>query len=124
MKHFASLKTKDILSLIGLVVIGFVWILIDQEFIKESGQRFPAFIGLMVILLQLQFRINKPQKIWPYANMIAVLLVAFVVLSSFVMHVFIFKDFPHNFGHSILIWIITGTMPYISGLIYVVLRKK
>jgi len=124
MKYFAPLKTKDILSLIGLIIIGFSWILIDQIFIKESSQRFIAFTILMILLFQIQFWINKPQKIWYYANILSLILVIFVILSSIVMHVIIYHDFSDKFKHSILIWIITGLMPYLSGMIYKLIRTK
>ncbi|MBK8807070.1 MAG: hypothetical protein IPO21_10645 [Bacteroidales bacterium] len=68
MKYFASIKIKDILSLIGLIIIGFAWIMIDQIFLKQSNQRFIAFTGLLILLFQIQFWTNKPQKIWHYAN--------------------------------------------------------
>jgi len=124
MKYFAPLKTKDILSLIGLIIIGFAWIMIDQIFLKQSSQRFIAFTILMILLFQIQFWINKPQKIWYYANILSLILVVFVVLSSIVMHVIIYHDFADKFKHSILIWIITGIMPYLSGMIYKLIRTK
>ena len=124
MKYFASLKIKDVLSLIGLIIIGFAWIMIDQIFLKQSTPRFIAFTMLLILLFQIQFWINKPQKIWHYANILSLILVIFVILSSILMHVVIYHDFASKIFHSILIWIITGTMPYFSGLIYMIIRKK
>ncbi len=124
MKYFVSLKSKDVLSIIGLVIIGFTWIMIDQLFIKQSSQRFYAFVILLVFLFYIQFWINKPQNIWYYANTLAIILVIFVILSSVVMHVIIYHDFSDKIKHSILIWLITGFMPYIVGLIYYVIKNK
>ena len=124
MKYFTPLKIKDILSLIGLIIIGFAWIMIDQIFLKQSSQRFIAFTILLILLFQIQFWINKPQKIWYYANTLSLILVLFVILSSVLMHVVIYHDFANKIFHSILIWIITGIMPYLTGLIFMITRKK
>lgn len=124
MKYFASLKIKDILSLIGLIIIGFAWIMIDQVFLKQSSQRFIAFTILLILLFQIQFWINKPQMIWHYANTLSLILVIFVMLSSIIMHVVIYDDFASKLFHSILISIITGIMPYFTVLIYMLARKK
>ena len=124
MKYFTPLKIKDILSLIGLIIIGFAWIMIDQIFLKQSSQRFIAFTILLILLFQIQFWINKPQKIWYYANTLSLILVLFVILSSVLMHVVIYHDFASKIFHSILIWIITGIMPYLTGLIFMITRKK
>ena len=124
MKYFTPLKIKDILSLIGLIIIGFAWIMIDQIFLKQSSQGFIAFTILLILLFQIQFWINKPQKIWYYANTLSLILVLFVILSSVLMHVVIYHDFASKIFHSILIWIITGIMPYLTGLIFMITRKK
>jgi hypothetical protein len=124
MKYFTSLKLRDILSLIGLIIIGFAWIMIDQIFLKQPSQRFMAFTILLILLFQIQFWINKPQNIWYYANTLSLIFVIFVILSSFVMHVLIYHDFASKMLHSILIWIITGIMPYFTGMIYMIIRKK
>jgi apolipoprotein N-acyltransferase len=63
MKNFLSpLKLKGYLTLIGLVIIGFGWLLIDQIFLPEVYQRVIAFFILMFVLYYLQFAINKPDK--------------------------------------------------------------
>jgi len=124
MKYFSRLKIKDILSLIGLVIIGFAWVMIDQIFIKQSGYRFIVFSLIMVILFYVHYLINKPQMIWYYANSIALILLIFVILSSVIMHVLIYHDFADKYKHSVLIWIITGLMPYFIGLIYIRTIKK
>lgn len=124
MRYFTSLKTKDILSLTGLIIVGFAWIGIARIILKQSDQRFIAFTILMIILFQIQFWINRPGKIWHYANILSLSLVIFVVMSSVVIHVIIYNDFADKFQHSVLIWILTGIMPYLSGLIYKITGKK
>ncbi len=124
MKYFTPLKKRDILSLIGLILIGFTWILVDQIFLKESSQRFVAFTVLLILMFQIQFWINKPQLIWNYANTLSLILVIFVALSSIAMHALINHDFADKFKHSILIWMIVGIMPYLSGMIYKITRKN
>jgi hypothetical protein len=67
---------------------------------------------------------NKPQMVWHYSNVLSLVLVAFVVISSVVIHAIINHDFSEKYQHSILIWVITGMMPYLSGLIYKVTKKN
>jgi len=124
MNYFIKLKNKDILTLIGFFILGFTWILTDQIFLKQSGQRFIAFILLMILMFYLQYRINKPHNVWLYANTIAAILLILVVLSSLIMHVFIYHDFETKFRHSILIWTITVSLPYITGFLYLFLGGK
>lgn len=124
MKYFTKLKIRDIISLIGLIILGFAWIMIDQLFLSKSGQRFIAFSMLMILLFYLQYVINKPDIILKYANSLAVLVLVFVILSSIVTHVIIHHDFAEKFKHSLLIWVITGSMPYLVGMLYALTRKK
>lgn len=118
MKYFSPFKTKDIISLIISVTIGIFWILIDQVFLNESSQRFIAFSVLLILLLWSQFKINKPLNIWHYANTLMSILVVFVIICSIIMHVIILHDFIEILPHSVLLWMIAGISPYVSGLIY------
>lgn len=112
MENFLSpLKRKDCLTLIGLIIIGFGWLLIDQIFLTEVYQRFIAFFILIFILYYLQFAINKPINVMNYANSIALITVSFIVIVSFIMHVIIKNDFTYK---SILIWVIAGLLPYLT----------
>jgi hypothetical protein len=122
MRNFLSpLKLKDCLTLIGLIIIGFGWLLIDQIFLPEVYQRFIAFFILIFILYYLQFAINKPVNVISYANSIALITVSFIVIVSFIMHVIINNDFTYK---SILIWVISGLLPYLTGFIYMNTKKK
>ena len=121
MKNFLSpFKLKDCLTLIGLIIIGFGWLLIDQFFLPQVYQRVIAFFILMFILYYLQFAINKPINVMHYANSIAIITVSFIVIASLIMHVIINNDFNYK---SILIWIITGVLPYTAGFIYIKTKK-
>ena len=120
-KHFAKLKLKDFVSLVCLILVGFGWLLIDQAFLAETSQRFAAFLILIFLLLYLQFVINKPHKIMNYANTLALVLVSFAVAVSLIMHVVISNDFTYK---SILIWIISAIVPYIAGVLYLVVRPR
>jgi hypothetical protein len=94
MKNYLSpLKLKDILTLIGLIIVGFGWVLIDQIFLAEAYQRFIAFIILVFILCYLQFALNEPAKVIHYCNSIALITLSFAVIVSIIMHVIINKDF-------------------------------
>ena len=113
----SRLYLKDTLTLIGLFLVGFGWVLIDQYFIQEAYIRIIAFTVIAFALYWLQFIINKPyrKEVRPYTNTIALITVSFVVITSLVMHVLINHDFAYQ---SILIWIISATLPYIAGYIY------
>ncbi|HEX2934245.1 MAG TPA: hypothetical protein VHO72_02735 [Bacteroidales bacterium] len=124
MKYFAPLKNKDIVTLIGLVIAGFAWIMTDQLFLKSSSHRFIAFIIVMILLFQAQFRLNKPLRIWYYANTLSFILLSVTVLLSIVMHVIIAHDFVSTLSHILLLWLITGLMPHVSALIYAITGAK
>ena len=124
MRYFEKLKVKDILSLIGLVIIGLSWMMIDQLFLKQSGQRFVVFSLIMVILFYFLYWINKPQKIWYYANSIALTLLIFVIILSIVIHVIIKHDFVKVLRHLLLLWLIVGVIPYLAGFIYSRISRK
>jgi len=122
MKNYLSpLNLKDCLTLIGLIIIGFGWLLIDQMFLPEVYQRVIAFFILMFVLYYLQFAINKPVNVRNYANSIALITVSFIVIVSFIMHMIINNDFTYK---SILIWVISGLLPYLTGFFYMKKKKK
>jgi hypothetical protein len=122
MKNLLSpLKLKGYLTLISLVIIGFGWLLIDQIFLPEVYQRVIAFFMLMFILYYLQFAINKPANVMYYANFIATFTVTFIITVSLIMHVIIKNDFTYR---TILVWVITGVLPYAAGFIYIKIKKK
>lgn len=119
-KYFSPLKLKDFLSMVVLIVVGFGWLLIDQLVLHETYQRFVAFFILILVLYYFQFAINKPLQVIHYANTIAAITLAFIVIVSILMHVIINNDFSLK---SVLIWILSGSLPYLSGYIYQKTRK-
>jgi hypothetical protein len=120
-KYLSPLNIKDILTLIGLIIIGFAWTIIDQIFLPDAYQRFIAFIILVFMLCYMQFALNKPAKVIHYCNSIALITLSFAVIVSIIMHVIINKDFSYK---SIMIWIISGLLPYITGFIYMKTKKN
>ena len=121
MKNYLSpLKFKDYLTLLGLIIIGFGWLFIDQIFLPEVYQRVIAFFILMFILYYLQFYINKPANVMHYTNSIAAITISFIVVVSLIMHVVINNDFTYKI---ILIWVITGVSPYMAGNLYMNSKK-
>lgn len=118
--YFYPLRSKDVVTLAGLIIVGFGWLLIDQMLLSESYQRFIAFFILIFALYYLQFSINKPERVFHYANSITLISLSFIVLTSLIMHVFINNDFSFK---SVLIWIISGSLPYIVGFIYQKTKK-
>jgi hypothetical protein len=120
-KYLSPLKFRDVLTLTGLIVIGFGWLLIDQIFLPETYQRFIVFFILIFTLYYLQFAINKPTDILYYANSIALITVLFIVIVSLIMHVIIRNDFTWK---SVWIWIISGLLPYITGMLYGKIKKN
>lgn len=120
-KYFSPLKLKDTLTLFGLIALGFGWLLIDQFFLTNTNQRFIAFIILIFILFYLQMIINKPISVIKYCNSIALITVSFAVIVSLIIHVIINNDFSYK---SILIWLISGLLPYTTGFFYSKAKKK
>jgi hypothetical protein len=120
-KYFTSLTLKDIICLIGVILIGFGWLLIHQTFLPNVYQRFIVLLLVLLALLFLQFRINKPERIIPYTNTIALILLAFVIIASITIQLVINK----NFNYKILfIWFYISILPYIAAFLYENLYQK
>ena len=124
MKYFEQFKFKDFITLIISVIIGFTWVMISHYVLNQSSYRFIAFSVLIMLLLYFQYWINKPSKIWRYANSISLILLLFVILLSIIMHVIINNDLTSKILHLLLLCFITGIMPYLIALIYMLTRKK
>jgi hypothetical protein len=122
--YFAPFKIKDFITLIITIVIGFTWILISHYVLSQSSQRFLAFSVLIMILLYLQYLINRPMHLWRYANTLSLILLLFVTLISIIMHVIIKNDLSSKILHLLLLCLITCSVPYIIALIYKITRKK
>ena len=122
--YFAPFKIKDFITLIITIVIGFTWIMISHYVLSQSNQRLLAFSVLIMLLLYLQYLINKPMYIWRYANTLSMILLIIVVLLSIVMHVIINNDLKSKNFHLLLLCLITSSVPYLIALIYKITRKK
>jgi hypothetical protein len=120
-KYFAKLKVKDVLSLVVIIIIGFGWLLIDQFFLSETYQKFIAFLILILGLFYFQYNINTPERLWQYINTLAAIVLSFIIIISVIIDVLIKSNFSYK---SILIWIISATIPYVSGFIYARTKKK
>jgi hypothetical protein len=120
-KYLSPLKFKDFITLTGLIIIGFGWLLADQIFLHQVSQRFVAFFILILTLYYFQFIINKPENAIRYANSISLITVTFIVIISVVMHIVIQNDFTYR---SVMIWIVTGSLPYFAAFLYQKTRKK
>jgi len=124
MKYFATLRIKDFITLIGSVIIGFAWVMISHYVLNQSIHRFFAFSVLIMLLMYLQYWINKPSMIWQYANSISLILLLFVILLSFIIHVLVRNDLSSKISHLLLLCLITGLIPYLMAFIYTISRKK
>jgi hypothetical protein len=124
MKYFEQLKFKDFITLISSVIISFTWVMISHSVLNQSSYRFIAFSVLIMLLLYLQYWINKPSKIWRYTNSISLILLLFVIMLSIIMHVIINNDLGRKILHLLLLCLITCAMPYLIAFIYMLTRKK
>jgi hypothetical protein len=120
-KYFYPLKGKEYISLSLLVLIAFGWLMVDQLFFSEIIYRFIALFILMLILFFMEFIFIKPTNIRNFANSCSLVALSYAITVSIIIHVFIRKDFSYR---SVLIWIISGSLPYISGYAYYLFDKK
>lgn len=119
---FYKLKLKDWFYLIVLMVFTYLWINYDQLIISNPNYRMIAFIMLGLILMVLFYFLVKPDKTWHLANTMTIILIPLFILLVVVLHIFILKDgFPKK---SIVLWLFTAGMIYLSGLIYTLLHPK
>lgn len=114
-KYFYKFKLKDYLTLAGLVIVGFGWLMVDQEILEDAGRRFIALIVLLVALFYLQFQINKPVSIIKYANTLALITVGITVLVSLIFDWLIMSHFT---GKVLLIWFFAAVVPYLTAYFY------
>jgi len=119
---FYRLKTKDALCLLGLVILTYLWIRVDQLILTTSTQRMIAFPVLGLILMVLCFYLIKPEKPVTLSHTMAVILIPLFIILTLVLHLFIFKDGFQN--KSIILWIMTGAMIYLAGWIYQRIKKR
>jgi hypothetical protein len=119
---FYKLKIKDWLYLSILVILTFIWIQYDQEILLYSSQRMLAFCILGIILMVLFFVLVHPIKPFLLANSMIIILVPLFIVLSIVLHVYVLKDGFQN--KTIVLWIMTAGMIYLSGFLYKIIRKK
>lgn len=124
MKYFAAPKLKDIITLILFVALCFLWILVDQIFLKEASQRFIALVVIVIGLFYLQFLVNKPNNTWKYANSLALILLLVSVALTLIMHLLVNHDLNTVYKHAIMICVICAAMPYLAGILYSISRRK
>jgi len=120
-RFFHKLKVRDFITLAIWLVLGFVWLQIDQIFLPESYQRFLALAILLILFFYFQFRINRPTNIIQYANSIAAVTLSVVVIMIVVKHVIITFDIQWK---AFLILFMTGIFPYIGAFAYKLLHKE
>lgn len=119
---FYKLKIKDWLYLLVLIILTYVWISIDQNILSESYQRMIAFPTLGLILMLIFQILVKPTNPLKLSNTMAIILVPLFIAMSLLFHVILNNDFQTI---SILLWIITLIIIYLSGLLYrIFLQKK
>jgi hypothetical protein len=121
MKYFSPLSLKDCLCLAGVFILGFGWLLVDQLVLSSVIQRFIALIVILLALFYIQYRINKPDNVFHYVNSITLVSLAFIVLVSLILDLLINDNLSYK---SILIWLVSAFIPYLSGVIYLKTREK
>lgn len=114
-KKIEKLSRQHNFILVLLVLVGYIWILVDQLFISKSTLRL-VFFGIVISLLYLiLFFIVKPQNPYWLANKLALILTPLIILEGTVVHLFIKNDFSYQ--QSIL-WLLVGITPYFSSKVY------
>ena len=119
-KFFYPLKLQDYLLFLGVIILGFGWLLLDQLFFPETWQRIIAFVIVLFGLCLLLIRINNPIRPISYVNTFVVIALSVIICISIVIHVFIRHDFSWK---SVLMWFISGITPYLAGITYVKIKK-
>jgi|WetSurMetagenome_2_1015567.scaffolds.fasta_scaffold09026_4 hypothetical protein len=119
-KYFCTFKLKDYLSLMSVLIIGAIWLMIDQFFIDLVYQRFVALILIFILLLFFQYLINTPTWVFRYAGTISIICITLSILLSVIIHVIILHNFTYK---SVLIWVASAAAPFISAVLYTLLVK-
>jgi len=119
-RFFQKLKVRDFITLAIWIILGFVWLQIDQIFFPEFYQRFIALIILLVLFFYFQFKISRPTRIIQYANSIAAIVLAVALVIIVVQHVIITFDIQWK---ALLILFLTGIFPYVGAFVYKLTKK-
>ena len=114
-KKIEKLTRQHNFILLILVIVGYIWILIDQYFISKSTLRLVVFGILISLLYLVLFYIVKPKNPYWLANKLAIILTPLIILEGTIVHLFIKNDFTYQ--QSIL-WLLVGITPYFSGKVY------
>ncbi len=120
-KKIEKLKRKHNFILILLVIVGYIWILVDQYFISKSTIRLVVFGIVISMLYLILFNIVKPQNPYWLANKLALILTPLIILEGTVVHLFIKNDFTYQ--QSIL-WLLVGITPYFSCKVYKEIQSR
>jgi len=119
---FYKLKLKDWLYLAAFVILMYIWMQYDQEFLVEPYQRMIAFCVLGLLLMFLFFVLVHPMKPILLSNSMTIILIPFSIVLSIVLHMFVFKNGFQS--RSVVAWFMTTGMIYLSGFLYKIFLKK
>jgi len=113
---FYKLKLKDWMYLLVLIVLTYLWINYDQLILNKAYQRMIAFPILGILLMTIYFFLVKPERPSALSNTMAIILIPLFIILSIVLHIFVFRDGFQT--KSILLWVMTAGMIYLSGYLY------
>jgi len=109
------LRFKDYLVLLGLCVLIYLWLLVDQFFLPTVKQRFIALLVVSFSALTAYFFIVKPAKPFGLAKHLSLLLGLLTAAVTVLQHVIIRFDLTYK---AVLILAVVVLAPCIAGGIY------
>ena len=118
--NFHKLQIKDVLLLAAIIIIVYLYIMVDQLFVPVVLRPY-AILALVLILLVMFFFIKKPESIVSLSNSLLLCLGGVATVIILIQHLVITFDF--NFK-VLIILLIVYISPYLSGLIYFILSRS
>lgn len=109
-------------AFIAMIIIGRVWIAVDQNFLPSHLLR-PVFITLIIGLLIGYFFIVDPRNWLRFAGVLSLLLLPIVIALSLIQHALIEHNFQQYWQRSIFEWCSVVAGPFLAGSAYHLLRS-
>jgi hypothetical protein len=109
------LSYRQYAILVGLFILIFAWILVDQFFFSLVIQRFIALSAVALSAIAAFFFIVKPSEPFRLANHLGALLGVLALVLAVIEHVVIRFDFSIR---ALLICVIAFVCPFPAALIY------
>ncbi len=114
---------KNVLSILSIIIIGFILIMIERTFISDVLVRRIIFYIFSILIFCGYYFFIRPNNIIKLANLTVVILIPIFILLSMIIHIFVEHNLDKYFIQSLFLWVMTIVLIYISAIPYAIYKK-